>query len=63
LVVKGSPINGLEVVLRCVQRAGIDGEVVPCAEDGTFWGESDIVEGSDVGDEVVRAVIVRLGVK
>jgi hypothetical protein len=46
-----------------VERAGIDGEVVACTKDWTLWGESDIVEGSDVGDEVVRADLIKLGMK
>ena len=59
-VIKGSPITGSEIVFRRIERACIDGEVVACAKDGTFGGKCDIVEGSNVGDEVIRSIISEL---
>ncbi len=63
LVVESTPIRGSEVVLACVEGAGIGCEVVAGAKDGAFGGEGDVMEGLDIGDEIIGALFVGLSVK
>jgi hypothetical protein len=52
LWVDGSSVDWAETfAVLGIDWVGKDGEVVACAEDGTFWGECDVVEAGDIGDE------------